>query len=345
MLGLKSKAEKALAESWRAEAGDFVRCVRWSPDGEALAVTPATGTVRIYRSADGRVEQSLLGHGFGTAEAAWSPDGKRLATCGQDGRARIWDGEAGMLTAEVEGGGEWVERLEWSPSGRYLATASGKRLRAWTAEGELAREWTPHASTIADIGWKPGEDILASCGYNGLAFWAPGEAEARRSFPWKGSMLALAWSPNGEHIATGNQDSTIQFWTVKTGKELHMWGYPAKIRELAWDRQSRYLASGGSATCVVWDCSGKGPAGSKPITLDFHQKLLTQLAFQKNGPLLASGCDEGLVAIWKPGKGEQRLATAHVGGSVGGLAWSPEGRRLAVGSAEGTVTVFAVEAG
>ena len=153
-------------------------------------------------------------------------------------------------------------------------------------------------------------------------------------------MLALVWSPDGKYISTGNQDSTIQFWIVESGKELHMSGYNAKIRELAWDCRSRFLASGGSATVVVWDCSGKGPSGTKPYLLDYHSTLLTQLRFQSQGTLLASACQEGLVAIWRPGKDPRPLATAHAGSKVTQLAWAPTNKRLAVASAAGRVSVL-----
>jgi hypothetical protein len=56
-----------------------------------------------------------------------------------------------------------------------------------------------------------------------------------------------------------------------------MSGYPTKIRELSWHANSRSLATAGGPSVVVWDFSGKGPAGSKPISLDHHKKFLTQL--------------------------------------------------------------------
>jgi WD40 repeat protein len=153
-------------------------------------------------------------------------------------------------------------------------------------------------------------------------------------------MLVLAWSPDGRYIATGNQDSTIQFWNIASGKELQMWGYPAKIRELAWDCRSRYLASGGASSVVVWDCSGKGPAGTKPVMLEFHEERLTQLAFQSEGKTLASGCNEGWVSMWRPGNGRKPLGVMHLGAAVTQLTWSPSNRRLAAASDGGRVAVF-----
>lgn len=332
-----------LEPRWEANIADFVNSLAWSPDGNLLAAASVSGPVFLIERASGKAVHRLPGHGFGTLQAGWSCDGGRLATVGQDGKARLWDPRSGRQVAAFDAGSAWVDRLAWSSSGVCLATASGPYLRLWNADGQLLQDWPRQKSTIADIAWSPQSNVLASCGYNGLSFWSPESAEPLRLFDWKGSMLVLAWSPDAKYIATGNQDSTIQFWTTASGKELHMWGYPSKIRELSWDSRSRYLASGGAASVVVWDCSGKGPAGTKPITLDFHERLLTQLSFQREGSVLASGCEVGLVALWRPAKSEEPLATAHMESGVGQLVWSPDNKHLAAGSALGRVVLFQAE--
>ena len=345
MPGLAAKAP-ALDVHWESIISDHVIGLCWSPGGSRIAAAAVSGPLAVYCANTGERKFDLPGHGFGTTQLAWSPASQApiLASCGQDGRIRIWDTVAGRELAVLEGGAEWVEHLAWSRTGEYLATAAGRRLRMWDlrapAAPQLLHGYDEHPSTIAGIQWNPGADELAACGYNGLTFWSPAQKTMLRRFDWKGSMLTLAWSPDAKYIATGNQDSTVQFWMMGTGKELQMWGYPAKIRELAWDPKSRYLATGGSSVAVVWDCSGKGPAGSKPTMLQFHDRLLRQLTFQNEGNLLASGCDEGLVAVWRLGKEANPLATAYLNGSIAQLAWSPSGRRLAVGTGHGVIQIL-----
>jgi WD40 repeat protein len=46
------------------------------------------------------------------------------------------------------------------------------------------------------------------------------------------SVEAIAWSPNGNFVASGNQDSTVYFWFIEGGEDLQMTGYPAEVREL-----------------------------------------------------------------------------------------------------------------
>ncbi len=343
-----TSARPELESSWQIDAGGHVISLAWSADGARLAAATADGPIQILEAGSGKLLHTLAGHRGGTAQVAFQPGvgAGRLVSAGCDGKIRVWDAFAGQDLGDLEGGAPWVERVAFSPGGHYLASAAGKHLRLWDfrdaqVPSQPLQSYPPQQATIADIGWKPGrENLLASCGYNGLSFWSPDSAVAVREFEWKGSMLRLAWSPDAKYIATGNQDATIQFWIVATGKELHMWGYRSKIRELAWDPKSRYLASGGSSTGVVWDCSGKGPAGTKPQLLDFHSQLLSQLAYQGQGSFLASGCLEGLLAIWHPGKSEEAIQTAHLGSGVSQLVWSPDSKLLAAGTHEGRVALF-----
>ena len=183
-----------------------------------------------------------------------------------------------------------------------LASAAGKKLRLWNLDGTMIREYADHPSTIADIQWKPGEPVLASTGYGKLFLWSPEQQNPVQEFAWQGSMLVLAWSSDGKYIAAGGQDSSVHFWLMASGEDLQMTGYPTKVRELSWDATSRYLATGGGTVPTVWDCSGAGPEGTHPLQFEAHKDNVACLAFQQRGPFLASGGEDGLLALWHPGK-------------------------------------------
>ena len=160
-----------------------------------------------------------------------------------------------------------------------------------------------------------------------LAIWKYDEPEPLSAFKWKGSMLSLAWSPDGRYIATGDQDSTFHFWIVKTGEDLMMYGYPTKVRDMSWDSVGRYRATGGGPQVTVWDCSGKGPEGRKPLSLDRRRSLITALAFRPSGPVLAVGGQTGQCASGR-GQGEREARHNQPGhrGHQGGVASFPAAR-------------------
>lgn len=360
-----------LTKLWEANIDGHVVSLASCDALGLIAAASADGPIALFEAKTGQIRFNLPGHGFGTSHLAWSPvlppspsergvggDGL-LASAGQDGKVRLWDPATGRQIKEMSGGAAWVERVAWcpfllpSPSGEgvggagLLASAAGKKLRFWSRDGELIRECPDHPSTITDIQWKPNDSVLASTAYGKLFLWnalqadeASGETTPQGEFTWQGSMLALAWSPNGEYIAAGGQDCSVHFWIVKTGEDLQMQGYPTKVRELAWDAGSRYLATGGAEVVTVWDCAGAGPAGTTPIQLEAHKDHLNCLGYQHQGNLLASGSEDGLVALWHPGKQQGALALAQHAAPVSQLAWSADDQRLAVGTADGSVLVY-----
>jgi WD40 repeat protein len=183
---------------------------------------------------------------------------------------------------------------------------------------------------------------LTSATYGGVALWDIHNEVPTRRLEWKGSVLTLAWSPNGACLAHGNQDATVHFWLLATGQDLQMAGYPIKVRELSWDPTGKYLATGGGDVVTVWDCTPPGPENTTPLSFKGHGDIITSLAFQARGPLLVSGGRDGKVFLFQPGKFKKAQAQSDIGSPVSAAAWSPDDRSLAVGTESGVVIVYSV---
>lgn len=335
--------QEPLKTLWRANIDDHAIQLAWSPDGTILAAAGVSGPITLFNGEDGAVRHRLPGHTLDTMAISWHKDSQLLASVGQDGKVRLWDTETGTQTSEMAGGSSWVERVAFSPQGDWLVSAAGRKLRLWNGSGELIREYPDANSTITDIKWQPDGKQFAISAYNGVVLYDPEQLETLRRFEWQGSTLTLEWSPDSKYIATGDQDSTVHFWMTETGQDLQMWGYETKVLELAWSFNSRYLATGGGTQVIIWDCSGKGPAGTKPVMLEGHQHLIKHLKFQQQGMLLASGGNDGMLAIWRVEKKKSTMLTSAVfKDAIAGIAWSPDDRCIAVADEVGTVAVAQV---
>jgi WD40 repeat protein len=134
----------------------------------------------------------------------------------------------------------------------------------------------------------------------------------------------------------------VNFWKLpyRVGEELNMSGYSNKIKELAWDPASRFLATGGSEVVTVWGVSGKGPLGTRPEELHRHTKKVTLLAWQRQGGLLLSGSADGTVVLWNPEGSREPLYENSLGGVVTCAAWSLGDRAVVIGSGSGQVEIW-----
>lgn len=151
--------------------------------------------------ADGAVRWDREVHAGGVLALAWQPGGARLATVGQDGRARLW-GPDGAAQAELAGDAAWVEQVAWSPDGELLAFASGRFVHVVRASGAPLVRLGPHPSTVTGLAWNRRGERVAASHYGGVSIWTARTGGAVRTLTWKGSMISLAWSPDGQ--ASGN---------------------------------------------------------------------------------------------------------------------------------------------
>ena len=334
---------------WHGRLDDFIAGVAWSPDGSRLAAGSVSGQVAIYDAAQGRaVHLFEQAHADGCDALAWRPDGQALATAGRDGTWKLWEAVEGKVVAEHEAGALWAEHLVWSPGpvsgqGHRLALGAGNKVTFWNEKGEAAGTAMTFPRTVADLAWILDGSTLAVATSASVSLREAATGKEERTFHARDPILHMAFSPSGKWLMTGNQDCSVHVWNTDNGGEMHMRGYAAKVRQLAWHRGSRWLAAGGGEVVSVWDCSGRGPEGRTPALLEWHSDLVSALHYQPDGDWLASGARDGSVAVWSPTQRQNLISGAKISSGVTRVAWSPDGKLLAATGESGEVQVLAVE--
>jgi WD40 repeat protein len=110
---------------------------------------------------------------------------------------------------------------------------------------------------------------------------------------------------------------TISF-AVPAGKNFDVVSFSPDLKYVATDSPDR--------TLTLWDLnSGENVRVFKPA----HQRAITTVAFARGKPYLASVDTGGELKIWDIATGKERL-TRNIGRSTWGLAFSPDGRLLAI---------------
>ncbi|MBI5382499.1 MAG: WD40 repeat domain-containing protein [Opitutae bacterium] len=337
-----------LNKHWAAPIDDYVIDLAWAPDGQTLAAASAAGPITLFALSDGAKRHVLPGHDDGANALAFAPSGASLASGGQDGKVKLWDTAAGQHTASAELGTAWVEHLAWrpvaepkgaSPAAPLLAASAGRKLVCLNPDLSVRHAFKDAPKTIAALAWQPAGGCLASAYFGGVCLWDADDFIAQKEFPYANGIHALVWSPDNRWLVSGNQDPSVHLWLPEEDQEFHMSGYETKVKHLAYDRTSRWLATSGGKDACIWDCRGAGPEGREPGMYP-HDAAVCALAFQHQHSLLATASQDGALMLWSPDRAQPLRATVRLPAPVTKLAWSPDDAHLAIGSEQGIVYVL-----
>jgi WD40 repeat protein len=299
---------------------DVIAAVSFSPDGGRLAIASEDGTARVVQAIDGQTLFTLKGHRYCLAAVAFSPTGDQLATGSWDQTVKLWDAVTGQEPLAVCGHTGPVHGIAFSPKeGRRLATTSNDRtIKVWdTDTGELIQSFPGHTEGVANIAYSPDGHFLAS---TGMGRPAPGK-------PAKGQ---------------------VSIWDAATGKQVHsLPGDTQWSTGIAYSPDGRWLSTGGVAqtrqvksergVVHVWDAA----TGKLVHTLLAHDESVEGVACSPDGRFLASAGEAagrdfkdqtGEVKIWDAVTGKLVQHLKSLARSPTCLAFSPDGRYLAIGS-------------
>ena len=259
------------------------------------------------------------------------------------------------------------EDLKMPPSGRPLTDEQIGLLRAWIDQGlkwskveekkvvEVKQYLTSidvHSGPVTSVALSKDGKKVASAGGQSLLLrpghvkvWsADAPDKAAEIEGHKSSVWAVAFSPNGEVLATGSYDSTVSLWDVASGKLRNSAdSHKNWVTCLTFSPDGATLATGSEDTTVkLWDVA----SGNEKATLEGHKGTVRTVIFSPDGNLLATASFDKTVKLWKKeGDGFKEFATIDgFSDWVWSLAFSPNGKQLATAGADNVVKLFDVPA-
>jgi WD40 repeat protein/tetratricopeptide (TPR) repeat protein len=306
--------------------------VAFSPDSRLLASAGAGRAAKVWDAASGEKLLTLAGHRHYVQCVSFSPDGKQLATGSLDLTAKIWEASSGKPLRTLSGHSGTISSVTFSPDSTLLATASiDSTVKLWRWESEQALETLRgHHDWVSDIAYDPDGHTLATAGWDGTArIWQINGRETVTFAHGGKAARAVAFSPDGSRIAAAESGGVVRIFESASGHPVtSLFGHVGHVNAIAFSPDGKRLATGGSDwRAKLWDaCDGR-----ELRTLAGHAGPVRDIEWSPGGNILATGSDDRTVKVWETEK-LSSPQTISCRGAVAGLAFSPDGRRLATAS-------------
>jgi len=326
---------------------DDVDHVAYSPDGKRVASGSNDKTARVWDPETGKELRKLNSGIRDVSSVVYTPDG-RYITVGADDNLIFWDTQSGETQDApfMQSNKTWS--VMYSPDGKHILSAHGdKTIRIWDLEtGRLLRTLSGHTDEVNSAAYSPnGKRVASGSTDKTIRIWEPESGQLLQTLTGYTSIVVIVvYSPDGKHILSAHGDNAIKIWDSENGRLLRtLSGHGDYIDSVAYSPDGKRIASGSKdKTIRIWDAEN----GRLLRTLTGHAERVWSVVYSPDGTRIASAgiINDETIRIWDAESGRELKKWSS--GSVGALAYSPDGKRIVSGSFEdNTVKIWDAQSG
>lgn len=251
-----------------------VTSLAWNSTGTLLAVgygheplEPCYHVVDPYSirllNSDSTLNKELKWHVCTITSLTFSPDGSQLISTDDSGFLIVWDVASGEIVSEREFP-TGIEEVAWRPlSQEFMVRTVDIELTVVDEDYQTFRSWLipgegDRGNNYTDADWSPdGTEMAVSSEDGSIRIWDTSAINNVISVfqQHANPVKSVAWSTNGDAIATGDTTGVIKVWRPSNGQVIStLTGHSAAVNDLAWSPNGKLLASAGDdGTTRFWN--------------------------------------------------------------------------------------------
>ena len=331
----------------------------FSPDGLRLACAGIDGTIQFYDVNTQQNIANIIGHsGHGKSSLVFSRDGTMLAGAGQ-----LWDLKTGLAQYSLipnSPGPSYYTYDRLSPDGKKTVSTNYENILLSHAHtGAPIIILTGHFNIVGCVAFSPDGRTLASgsSSYSGstsrkdftIRLWNVLTGKHRTVLNGHTSGIkCIAFSPDGQTLASGGTDSTIRLWDPHTGQpKATLIRHKGPVERIAFSPDGNTLASASftqrdqynrnpNYAIWLWDLQ----TGKQKAQLSGHTEYVLAVAFSPDGKTLASASKDTTIRLWDIQTGKHLMTFTGDVKENASVAFSPDGKILASSCRNGTILLW-----
>jgi WD40 repeat protein len=248
-------------------------------------------------------------------------------------------------------GATWVHTVSWSPNEKYIAVLWDDSIMQVLDAATDKEIFSQNVGWGYGLAWSPNSQFLASVGRedNTIQLWNISTQQCETNTlqscliytQHTAKIEAIAWSPDGNFIASASDDGTVQVWNARTMKQRSLYrDLGSKVTSIAWSPNGKRLVSGDeNGRIQAWDAL----TGAHLVSYIGHRGGITSVSWSSDGNSIASSSYDGTLRIWNVTTDASDLILRPSNcNPVFAAIWAPQGTYLALACYDGSVQVWSI---
>jgi len=303
-------------------------------------------SAKLLQVVPGDAGRTLLG---------FSPDGKQYLVQ-SDANLELWEISPRQLVQSFPVGPENILAVTFSRDMQRLVVGTAASIEIWKI-GLAARAPAQRiggVTPMTSLAVSPDDTLILAGAIDGTLSLFDARAPDRppvRIRSHQNRVSSLAFTADGQFVASGSWDNTVKVWAVTGGQdqprsltELRtLVGHNDAVLSVAFSADGSTIASGSWDNRIwLWDRA----TGQRLRQLRGHAAGIVSLAFSVDGKWLASGSEDQTARIWTVDTGRMMITLPGLQRDVKGIVFggTPSDPQLAAGDKKGTIRLWDIGA-